>query len=96
MKPLARERLRPWIAALGVLALAVTVLAPFVHHHGLADEHFACPVCQIASHHGAVLPDVAANPAPNAGAVPIRTPEASFFGFPPLFALSNPRGPPLA
>ncbi len=85
-----------WIALLGVLALAVTILAPFVHHHGLADEHFACPVCQIASHHGVVLPDAAAVPAPDAGAVPVRASEASLPGFPPLFALPDPRSPPLA
>lgn len=95
MKPLVRERLQSWIALLGVLALAVTILAPFVHHHGLADEHFTCPVCQIASHHGALLPDAAAIPAPDAGAVPIRASGTSLTGFAPLFALPDPRGPPL-
>jgi hypothetical protein len=96
VKSSLRERIRPWIALLGVLALAVTILAPFVHHHGLADEHVSCPVCQIASHHGAVLPNSAAVPAPNAGAVPIQVSEASLPGFAPLFALPDPRGPPLA
>ena len=96
MKPLVRERAPSWVALLGVLALAVTVLAPFVHHHGLADEHFTCPVCQVASHHGAVLTDLAAVPAPDSGAVPIRSPEAPAPGFAPLFVLPDPRGPPLA
>ena len=91
-----RERIQSWIALLGVLALAVTILAPFVHHHGLADEHIACPVCQIASHHGVALPDAAAVPAPDAGAVPIRAFEASVARFAPFFALPDPRGPPLA
>ena len=96
MKPLPRERIRPWIALLGVLALAVAILAPFVHHHGPADDHVPCPVCQIASHHGVVLPDAAAVPAPDAGAAPTPASEASVPGFAPHFALPDPRGPPLA
>jgi len=96
VKPLPRERVRPWIALLGVLALAVAILAPFVHHHGPADEHVSCPVCQIASYHGVVLPDAAAVPAPDADASPIRASAAPDPGFAPLFALPDPRGPPLA
>jgi hypothetical protein len=90
-----RERIRSWIALLGVLALAVTIFVPFVHHHGLADEHIVCPVCQIASQHGVALPDAVAVPAPDAGALPIRAFEASVARFAPCFALPDPRGPPL-
>lgn len=96
MKASLRERIRPWTALLGALALAVAVLAPFAHDHGLADEHIACPVCQLASPHGVLLPEVAAAPAPDAGAAPVRIPEALVPGFAPLFPLPDPRGPPAA
>ncbi|MCU0225378.1 MAG: hypothetical protein MUF27_15215 [Acidobacteria bacterium] len=96
MKPPVRNRVRPWIALLGALALAVTILAPYAHHHGLADEHAPCPVCQLASHHGALLVPPAEVPAPPSGAAALSPSADRTPGFAPHFVLPDPRGPPSA
>ena len=96
MKPPVRNRVRSWVALLGVLALAVTILAPYAHHHGPAGEHAPCPVCQLASHHGALLVLPAEGPAPQAGAATLLPAADRAPGFAPHFALPDPRGPPSA
>lgn len=96
MKPPVWKRVRPWVALLGVLALAVTILAPYAHHHGLADEHAPCPVCQFASHHGAVLVPPADDSAPRTGTATLPPAAERAPGFAPHFALPDPRGPPSA
>ncbi|MCU0230150.1 MAG: hypothetical protein MUC67_02105 [Acidobacteria bacterium] len=96
MKSQVQQWARPWIALLGALALAVTILAPYVHHHGLADEHLSCPVCQLASHHGAALVPPAEAPAPQHGAVALTPAAERAPGFTPHVLLPDPRGPPFA